>query len=405
MPADRLDALLGERGCGALLVLARSSRDPCLACFTGRVKLGPSLVVAKRGAAPRLGYWTPMDRDEAAASGLRLLTPDELDVARWVREAESFSEILAEVVSRALLLAEVAPGTIALAGHWDAGEVLAASAVLSREGFTFAPGEPVLALLRKTKSAAEVDEMRRVARGTMTAFRRVAELLGAAETVGGELRLGAEPLVVGRLTREVAIALAEHGLEQPEGGICAPGREGAVPHTRGTPERVLRPGESLVLDLYPKGAFFVDCTRTFCVGEPPEALRRAHARVLESLELARRRAAPGVRGWSLQEEVCRHLGRAGYPTPLGEDDQPTRGYVHGLGHGVGLDVHEYPYFRENDFAGEGVLEDGDVFTLEPGLYEPDEGWAVRLEDLHWMGPEGVENLTPLPYDMDPRAWG
>jgi Xaa-Pro aminopeptidase len=386
------------------LVLARSSRDPCLACFAGPVKLGPSLVLAKPGSPPRLGYWTPMDREEAALSGLDLFTPEELDAARWVRDAASFPEILAGVASRALFLAEVAPGTVAVAGHWGAGEVLAAAARLSREGYTFAPGEPIVALLRKTKTAAEVDEVRRVARGTQAAFRRVAGLLAAATTQGGELRLEGERLSVGRLTREVASTFAEWGLEQPEGGICAPGREGAVPHTSGTPERVLRPGESLVLDLFPRGAYFADCTRTFCVGEPPEALRRAHARVHEALELARGRVAAGVLGWSLQEKVCEHLRRAGYPTPLDEDDQGWRGYVHGLGHGVGLDLHEYPFFREKDYEGEGVLGDGDVFTLEPGLYEPDEGWAVRLEDLHWLGGGGVENLTPLPYDLDPRAW-
>ena len=283
-------------------------------------------------------------------------------------------------------------------------QLAAASALLAREGFTFAAGEPIVALLRKTKTAAEVGEVRRAAQGTMAAFRRVVELLAAAEAVGGELWLQGERLVVGRLTHEVAMTLAEQGLEQPEGGICAPGREGAVPHSSGTPERVLRPRESLVVDLYPRGAFFADCTRTFCVGEPPEALGRAHARVLEALELARSQVAAGLPGWRLQENVCRHFSRAGYPTPLDEDDQAMRGYVHGLGHGVGLDLHEYPFFREKDYEGEGILGHGDVFTLEPGLYEPDEGWAVRLEDLFWLGPAGLENLTPLPYLMDPRAW-
>jgi Xaa-Pro aminopeptidase len=400
----RLDELLDELSAQALLVVARTSRDPYLASFTGAVKLGPAFVVAPRGAGVRLGYLNPMDRDGAAATGLGLLTPEALDVVRWARETESASERLAHVLSRAFHLCEMAPGRIALAGWWSAGEALEACARLGREGWSFAGGERLVLLLRRTKSAGELAEMRRVAAGTMAAFHRVAELLAAAEAIAGELWLGGERLRVARLTREIARALAEHQLEQPEGGICAPGREGTVPHTGGTPERVLRPHESLVVDLYPCGRLFVDASRTFCVGTPPEALARAHAHVREALELARRGAAPGRRGWSLQEAVCEHLGGAGYPTPIA-DHTTTRGYVHGLGHGVGLSVHEIPYFKKEHTGPEAYLEEGDVFTLEPGLYEPDAGWAVRLEDTYWLGPEGPESLLPMSYEMDPRAWG
>ena len=92
---------------------------------------------------------------------------------------------------------------------------------------------------------------------------------------------------------------------------------------------------------------------------------------------------------------------AGYPTPISEPGT-TRGYVHNLGHGVGFDLHELPTFKKSAGA-EGVLREGDVFTLEPGLYDPEERWAVRLEDLHHLT-EGLEVLTPLPYELDPRAW-
>jgi Xaa-Pro aminopeptidase len=71
---------------------------------------------------------------------------------------------------------------------------------------------------------------------------------------------------------------------------------------------------------------------------------------------------------------------------------------------VGFDLHEFPTFKKAS-GGEGVLREGDVFTLEPGLYDPAEGWGVRLEDLVYLSPEGLETLTPLPYAMDPRAWG
>jgi Xaa-Pro aminopeptidase len=214
---------------------------------------------------------------------------------------------------------------------------------------------------------------------------------------------------VARLRSEVGQVFASHGLEQPKGSILAPGEEGGIPHSAGTPERVLRAGESLIVDLFPRSSrhgLFADCTRTFCVGEPAPALRRAHALVLAALERAHLRARPGVRGWELQEEVCDLFEAEGLPTQISTPGT-ARGYVHNLGHGVGFDLHEQPIFRKAAGA-EGVLREGDVFTLEPGLYEPgisDGGFGVRLEDLVYLGPEGLENLTPLPYDLDPRAWG
>jgi Xaa-Pro aminopeptidase len=212
-----------------------------------------------------------------------------------------------------------------------------------------------------------------------------------------------EPLTIGILRREVATTLAALGLEEPEGNLIAPGREGAVPHNTGNPAAVLHARESLIVDLFPRRRLFADCTRTFCVGEPPGPLAAAHRAVLEALGIARQRARHGVRGFAIQEEVCRHFESLGHRTLL-RDPGTTCGYVHGLGHGVGFEVHELPHFRAAGRDGDGTIERGDVFTLEPGLYDPDGGWAVRLEDLCHLGARGLENLTPLPYDLDPRAW-
>jgi Xaa-Pro aminopeptidase len=124
--------------------------------------------------------------------------------------------------------------------------------------------------------------------------------------------------------------------------------------------------------------------------------------VLAALALAREMAAPMARGWDLQAAVCRQFESAGYATPLNHPGTQT-GYVHNLGHGVGYELHELPVFRHVAGA-EGVLAPGDVFTLEPGLYDPAGGYGVRLEDLFHLGAGGAEILTPLPYDLDPRAW-
>jgi Xaa-Pro aminopeptidase len=395
---------LGALGCDALLVLATSARDPDLAPFTGDVHVHGSFLLARRGEEPRLGYLTPMERDEAAATGLALLTPEELDVARWARQGAAEEETLAGVLEQALLLAGVAPGArIALAGHHGAGLVAAVVERLRASEWSFVPGHHLLLELRKRKTAREIATIERAAAGTVEAFRAVARLLAAAESRDGGLWLEGERLRVGRLRREVATVCLAHGLDQPQGNILAAGSGAGVPHTAGADDHLLAPGEALVVDLFPRGGgLFADCTRTFCVGEAPVALRGAHAAVLEALLAAHATAVAGARGWDLQEQTCELLGAHGHPTPLSHPGT-TRGYVHGLGHGVGYELHEYPSFRRH--AGdEGVLASGDVITLEPGLYEPEQGWGVRLEDLVVLGDDGPRNLTPLPYALDPRAW-
>jgi Xaa-Pro aminopeptidase len=364
--------------------------------------LGAALLVAPRRGRPRLGYLTPMEREEAAASGLDLLTPEALDVARWQRGDAAPAAFLAATVGRALQLAGLAPGRLALAGRYAAGVAHAACGELERDGWTFVEGNDLMRRARRRKAAWEVRELRRAAQGTIAALRRVAALLAGAGVRRGELWVGGERLRPARLRREIGAELAARGLEQPEGAIVAAGRESAVPHNQGDPERPLRAGEAIVVDLFPRGLLFADCTRTFCVGEPPDSLRVAHAAVEATLRRARAAARPGASAWALQESVCRGLSRRGYATPISHPGTVT-GYVHGLGHGVGHELHEYPSFRR-EAGEEGVLRAGDVFTLEPGLYDPGAGWGVRLEDLCRLAGERLEVLTPLPYSLDPRPY-
>ncbi|KAB2966627.1 MAG: aminopeptidase P family protein, partial [Thermoanaerobaculia bacterium] len=311
---------------------------------------------------------------------------------------------LAAWLAEALKWSGVAPGRVALAGSWPAGALVEATAALAPAGWSFVSGNEAMRRARRSKRPVEIDEIRRVTSAVGEAMRTVAGLLAAAAVRdGGELALEGEPLRVARLKREVALVFGAHGLAQPRANILAPGEEGGVPHSAGTPERILRAGESLIVDLFPKGTLFSDVTRTFCVGEPPSGLARAHADVRAALEQAHRLARPGASGWQLQEATCALLGARGWPTQISHPGTLT-GYVHGLGHGVGYELHELPSFRKGE-GEDGVLEVGDVVTLEPGLYDAGAGgFGVRLEDLVWLAPDGPESFTPWPYDLDPRAW-
>ena len=123
-----------------------------------------------------------------------------------------------------------------------------------------------------------------------------------------------------------------------------------------------------------------DCTRTFAVGDVPERLAELHALCLEAQLAGLAAVAPGVHGRDA-DAASRTLIEA---QGLGA------AYGHGMGHGVGLQIHEAPTLRPESTD---VLEAGNVVSVEPGIYLPDEGAGVRIEDLVLVTDDGCERLT------------
>ncbi len=402
---ELLGELLEEAGARALLVMASSSRDPDLLPFAGSARLGDACVVAD-GVGARLAYFTPMEREEAllaAAGGVELIHPADFGLEARRREGRSHEDLLAAAVGEGLDRAGIGRGRIAVAGRPPAGSVLALAAALADAGREAVCGRALSLALRRRKTRTEIEGIAQAARATVQAFEKVAALLaGCAIRERRELWSGGERLTVARVKAAASRVFAERGLDQPESSIVAPAEEGAVGHSTGTPDRVLRAGESLVVDLFPRQLLFADCTRTFCVGEPPGALVRAYALVRQALTDSLGALRPGVRGCTLHERVCRLFESEGFAVPDREPGTRT-GYFHLLGHGVGYELHELPSFRRSG-PGADELAAGDVVTIEPGLYDPDAGWGVRLEDLVVVTPDGMTNLTPLPCELDPRAW-
>jgi Xaa-Pro aminopeptidase len=191
--------------------------------------------------------------------------------------------------------------------------------------------------------------------------------------------------LAGRTEREVARAAAaairERGAEPSFAAIVGGGPNGALPHAEPS-DRKIAPGDLVVWDMGAQvDGYASDCTRTFAVGEIPDAAREAYELVRAAQAAGLEAIRPGVSGPEA-DEAARAVIRDG-----GHDEH----FGHGLGHGVGLEVHEAPRLGKTS---EDTLELGDVVTVEPGVYIPGE-FGVRIEDLVVVTEDGCENLSSL----------
>jgi Xaa-Pro aminopeptidase len=164
----------------------------------------------------------------------------------------------------------------------------------------------------------------------------------------------------------------------------------------------IRAGVPIVIDVWPRDnetACFADMTRTFVIGDVPDDVARWHALCKQALDAAVSDIRDGADGRAIYDTTCDIFEAAGEPTQRTKEAGRTLadGFFHGLGHGVGLEVHEQPGLG---LAAKNALRAGDVVTVEPGLYRQGFG-GVRLEDLVLVTEQGAENLTRYPYDLDP----
>ncbi|MGB3398611.1 MAG: M24 family metallopeptidase, partial [Candidatus Deferrimicrobiaceae bacterium] len=146
------------------------------------------------------------------------------------------------------------------------------------------------------------------------------------------------------------------------------------------------------------GGYFYDFTRTWCLGYAAEDVIKLHSQVLEVYETVYSALEAGTPCRQYQVQTCELFEAMGHPTVL-SDPKTQIGYPHSLAHGLGLNVHESPGFSILE-SNRDQLQPGTVFTVEPGLYYPDRGMGVRIEDTVAMRLDGkVETLVEYPMDL------
>ena len=251
---------------------------------------------------------------------------------------------------------------------------------------------------RRRKAPWELEGIERAQRAADTAMLTATRMLREAErTAGGELKFEGEILTAELIREAMDAELRTQGVEHT-GALIHSGEAWAQVHGLGTGP--ILPDRSVIIDCFPRDVAtgcWSDMTRTFVPGRPSEDLRKLHGHVRKALDIALNALKPGSKDAFAQ--VVEYFHSQGFPTQVHHDGpgQLKNGFMHALGHGVGLDVHEHPNMgrRSEDLVA------GDVVAVEPGLYFEDIG-GVRIEDTVVITETGAEHLTdPFSYDLEP----
>jgi Xaa-Pro aminopeptidase len=265
---------------------------------------------------------------------------------------------------------------------------LGLAVALSEAGIQVTPVDGLFHIAREFKDAAEVKKLERAIELTETGLARAYEVLRAAEIKPGRKLIWAgKPLTSEILRAEIDCAILRAG-GTPTNSIVAGGDQACDPHHIGSGP--LKANSLIILDLFPRdktSGFYGDLTRTVVRGRASTAQRKLWETVLEAEELALRSIAPAKSGKELQDNVKTFFKDRGYPTE--EKDGQWTGFFHGLGHGLGLEIHEALRIGSIEF------KPGQVLTVEPGLYYPGVGGA-RHEDDGIVTQTGFTVLSKFP---------
>jgi Xaa-Pro aminopeptidase len=374
------------------------------------------LIYADTIRSPELRHEVPLPVPDALLylerDGKRVAVVSSFEIPR-VREAAPEIEVFGrehfgndELIAQGLSAPEVSLG-VALRAVREAGIERAAvppsfpvelADHLRANGIELTVDRELFEARRRVKNETEVEGIRRAQRACEAALDAARELLRRADAANGTLTVDGEQLTCERLKRIVENVFAEHGVAAEE-FIVSHGAQTAIGHEMG--HGPIAPGEPIVFDLVPRDretGCYSDMTRTYVVGEAPEEIREFHRLAKQALDEALASTRPGVNGRTLMQRTCDFFHEHGYPTQLHKrpGEVLEDGFFHGLGHGVGLEIHERPWVSR---IGDDLVP-GDVITLEPGLYRSGFG-GVRLEDIVLVTEDGCENLTRYPYDLEP----
>jgi len=350
-------------------------------------------------------FWAPDSFIFAQINGRKILVMSDLEVDR--AKAESRVD---EVLSLSKLQTEAKKKSASSAGTPEVLDVLfkergvraaevpatfpiALADRLRALGYTLTVRKDPFFPERMIKRKEEIEAIREAIRLTEGAIKSAVDVIAQADIQGEELWLRGRPLTSELIRKVLHLALMGSDCLGRE-TIVAGGTQACDPHCIGS--GTLRAHWPIVLDVFPvsmKTRYFADITRTVLKGKPSEKVKTMYRLVREGQEIGFKMLKPGVDGKAVHQAILSHFEKNGFKT--GEVNGRMQGFFHGTGHGLGLEIHEAPRVGGvND-----ILQEGQVVTVEPGLYYLDAG-GIRIEDDVLITATGCEVLSSFPRDLE-----
>ncbi len=396
-----ISQLMKDRKLDLLWISGASHECPEVYYLTSGVSLTAAWILLRPGKQPLLVHG-PMEREAAEASGCATIDFSALDREEIARRENDPLTVSLEMFVR-LAEREALKGRMAMHGLADPGEthhLLKAIEKRLPQIEVVRDVPPVMESSRATKDSTELDALRSVAADSLACIQTVFDTIRAChEQDGMVVDESGKPLTVGRTKALLRSKMAGRNLLETHETILGQGREAGIPHASSDNDEPLQTGVATVFDVFPcrgGGGYFFDITRSFTIGRADPEFEKLYKLVYEVQQRTLERAGAGVHGSELQKLACDMFEQGGHATVLGTPATRS-GYVHSLGHGVGLEVHEAPFLRLQEKPDErNRLTTGSVFTIEPGLYYPQRGQGVRIEDVVYITESGTaEILAPF----------
>jgi Xaa-Pro aminopeptidase len=379
----------------AILICGDTLRSPEM---RHEVPLGigdPFLYLETDGRRAVLTNVLEVDRIAAQAPDLERVLGEQLGRDELIAQGLSYGAVDRELYVRAVRELEIQSAVV------PPDFPLAVADRLRAEGIEVVADDELFVERRRRKSAAELAGIRRATAAAVAGAQECARVLRESEIVGDGLRHEGEVLTSELLRARIREVCARMGAPAPDDIIVAPMRPGdAVGHEAGSGP--LPAHAPICLDLWPQdeeSSCWSDMTRTWVRGDISDAVAELHRLVLEAHERALAMTRPGVPGVEIYGTVCDVFEAAGHPTQRTKQpgESLQHGFYFGLGHGVGLEVHEAPALGR---TGRAPLIAGDVVAIEPGVVDPRHG-GMRVEDLVLVTDDGYEMLSERAYDLVP----
>lgn len=398
-----LDLAMADMGLDAFVLTGDATLDPDVFYMTNGALLEGAMIVKKRGEAPLLIH-SPIERFAAEQSGLALINRQRWDYRAISGRFPDRFEAMVEY-QRQILSDLGVQGRVTFLGKMDAGYAYRFIRSLLQAMPAIQPVaefESIFERVRQTKDAAEIAALRQVGEKTTQVVQAVVDLIQRQAVRDGILvRADGQPLTIGDVKAFMRARFFDLELVDDGATIFAQGADGANPHHTGNDAEALRLGSPIVFDIFPKdqrSGYYHDMTRTFCIGYAPPHVQAVYDTVLGAFDAAVAALRVGEVSGFYQTLVCDYFEARGYTT-IRQDRMTTRGYNHSLGHGLGLRVHEAPIL--SDMPGSSVpLLPGAVITIEPGLYDAEAGYGVRIEDTFFADAQGAwHSLSPFPKNL------